>query len=138
MGLLVMSFPTRLVLHYLMSCSMSSLFGFAGGDSVGMCSMWLKQEGNGTMILRVQVGRQLQPRIQAISTTSNVAVAAHMETKAIIEHWFGEEVEGSDQSVDNVVMEMIGQRRREMATTAMSLNKSELLSRFMGSIEDDK
>ncbi|RYQ92331.1 hypothetical protein Ahy_B09g098535 [Arachis hypogaea] len=39
--------------------------------------------------------------------------------------------------VDNVVMEMLGQRRREMATTTTSLNKSDLLSRFMGSIEDD-
>ncbi|KAL4314702.1 hypothetical protein AHAS_Ahas15G0111500 [Arachis hypogaea] len=46
----------------------------------------------------VQVGRQFRPRIQAISTMSNVAVAAHMETKAITEHWFGEEAEGSDQS----------------------------------------
>ncbi|RYR57377.1 hypothetical protein Ahy_A05g023112 [Arachis hypogaea] len=39
--------------------------------------------------------------------------------------------------VDNVVMEMLGQRRREMATTTTSLNKSGFLSRFMGSIEDD-
>ncbi|RYR33224.1 hypothetical protein Ahy_A10g047784 [Arachis hypogaea] len=39
--------------------------------------------------------------------------------------------------VDNVVMEMIRQRRREMAATTMGLNKSDLLSRFMGSIEDD-
>ncbi|RYR06729.1 hypothetical protein Ahy_B05g074027 [Arachis hypogaea] len=39
--------------------------------------------------------------------------------------------------VDNVVMEMLEQRRREMATTTMSLNKSNLLSIFMGSIEDD-
>ncbi|KAL4382203.1 hypothetical protein AHAS_Ahas04G0210000 [Arachis hypogaea] len=39
--------------------------------------------------------------------------------------------------VDNVVMEMLGQRRREIATTMTSLNKSDLLSRFMGSIEDD-
>ncbi|RYR61994.1 hypothetical protein Ahy_A04g019277 [Arachis hypogaea] len=39
--------------------------------------------------------------------------------------------------VDNVVMVMIGQRRREMATTTTGLNKSDLLSRFMGSIEDD-
>ncbi|XP_057750365.1 cytochrome P450 94A1-like [Arachis stenosperma] len=39
--------------------------------------------------------------------------------------------------VDNVTMEMIRQRRREMVTT-MGLNKSDLLSRFMGSIEDDK
>ncbi|KAL4305828.1 hypothetical protein AHAS_Ahas16G0117300 [Arachis hypogaea] len=41
--------------------------------------------------------------------------------------------------VDNMVMEMIGQRKREMAmtTTTTSLNKSDLLSRFMGSIEDD-
>ncbi|RYQ85747.1 hypothetical protein Ahy_B10g105346 [Arachis hypogaea] len=39
--------------------------------------------------------------------------------------------------VDNVVMEMIGQRRREMAATMTGLNKSDLLSRFMGSIEDD-
>ncbi|RYR54328.1 hypothetical protein Ahy_A06g029585 [Arachis hypogaea] len=39
--------------------------------------------------------------------------------------------------VDNVVMEMIGQRRREMATMTTGLNKSDLLSRFMGSIEDD-
>ncbi|KAL4345214.1 hypothetical protein AHAS_Ahas11G0256000 [Arachis hypogaea] len=39
--------------------------------------------------------------------------------------------------VDNVVMEMIGQRRREMATTTTGLNKSDLLSKFMGSIEDD-
>ncbi|KAL4391267.1 hypothetical protein AHAS_Ahas03G0228000 [Arachis hypogaea] len=46
----------------------------------------------------VQVGRQLRPRIQAISTTSNVAVVAHMKTEAIIEYWFGEEAKGSDWS----------------------------------------
>ncbi|RYR31755.1 hypothetical protein Ahy_B01g056647 [Arachis hypogaea] len=40
--------------------------------------------------------------------------------------------------VDNVVMEMIGQRWREMATTTTGLDKSDLLSRFMGSTEDDK
>ncbi|RYQ97631.1 hypothetical protein Ahy_B08g093712 [Arachis hypogaea] len=39
--------------------------------------------------------------------------------------------------VDNVVMEMLGQRRREMATTTTRFNKSDLPSRFMGSIEDD-
>ncbi|RYQ82385.1 hypothetical protein Ahy_B10g100974 [Arachis hypogaea] len=39
--------------------------------------------------------------------------------------------------VDNMVMEMLGQRRTEMAMTMTSLNKSDLLSRFMGSIEDD-
>ncbi|KAL4344110.1 hypothetical protein AHAS_Ahas11G0145600 [Arachis hypogaea] len=39
--------------------------------------------------------------------------------------------------VDNVVMKMLGQRRREMITMITSLNKSDLLSRFMGSIEDD-
>ncbi|RYR63078.1 hypothetical protein Ahy_A04g020869 [Arachis hypogaea] len=39
--------------------------------------------------------------------------------------------------VDNVVMEMIGQRRREMTTTMTGLNKSDLLSRFMGSVEND-
>ncbi|KAL4397374.1 hypothetical protein AHAS_Ahas01G0185500 [Arachis hypogaea] len=39
--------------------------------------------------------------------------------------------------VDNVVMEMIEQRRKEMATTT-GLNKSNFLSKFMGSIEDDK
>ncbi|KAL4355685.1 hypothetical protein AHAS_Ahas09G0011400 [Arachis hypogaea] len=41
--------------------------------------------------------KQLQPRIQVI-TTSNVAVAAHMETEAITEYWFGEEAKGSDWS----------------------------------------
>ncbi|KAL4316611.1 hypothetical protein AHAS_Ahas15G0302400 [Arachis hypogaea] len=40
----------------------------------------------------------LLPRIQAISTMSNVAVAVHMEIEAITEHWLGEEVEGSDQN----------------------------------------
>ncbi|RYR65764.1 hypothetical protein Ahy_A03g011689 [Arachis hypogaea] len=40
--------------------------------------------------------------------------------------------------VDNVVMEMIGQRRREMTTTTTSLNKADLLSRLMGSIKNDK
>ncbi|RYQ97282.1 hypothetical protein Ahy_B08g093314 [Arachis hypogaea] len=40
--------------------------------------------------------------------------------------------------VDNVVMEMIGQKRREMETTTRGLNKSDLLYRFMGSIEDNK
>ncbi|XP_057734612.1 cytochrome P450 94C1-like [Arachis stenosperma] len=39
--------------------------------------------------------------------------------------------------VDNVVMEMLGQRRREMATMTTSLNKLDLLSGFMGSIEDE-
>ncbi|QHO35853.1 uncharacterized protein DS421_9g278880 [Arachis hypogaea] len=62
-----------------------------------------------------------------------------MKTEAITEHWFGEEAEGSDRSGGQCgVMEMIGQRRREMTTTTTSLNKSELLSRFIGSIEDDK
>lgn len=46
----------------------------------------------------VQVGRQLRPRIQAIGTTNNVAVAAHIETEAITEHWFGEEAKGSDRN----------------------------------------
>ncbi|RYR45882.1 hypothetical protein Ahy_A07g031652 isoform B [Arachis hypogaea] len=40
--------------------------------------------------------------------------------------------------VNNVVMEMIGQRRREMAITTMGFNNLDLLSRFMESIEDDK
>ncbi|QHO08612.1 uncharacterized protein DS421_14g474170 [Arachis hypogaea] len=58
---------------------------------------------NGPLVLHslffgVQVGRPLRPRIQAISTTSNVVVVAHMKTKAITEHWFEEEAEGSDQS----------------------------------------
>ncbi|RYR77318.1 hypothetical protein Ahy_A01g001754 [Arachis hypogaea] len=39
--------------------------------------------------------------------------------------------------MNNVVMEMLGQRRREMTTTTTSLNKSDLLSRFMRSIEDN-
>ncbi|RYR66112.1 hypothetical protein Ahy_A03g012055 [Arachis hypogaea] len=39
--------------------------------------------------------------------------------------------------VDNVVMEMIGQRRREMATTTTGLHKIDLLSKLMGSIKDD-
>ncbi|KAL4350164.1 hypothetical protein AHAS_Ahas10G0114600 [Arachis hypogaea] len=39
--------------------------------------------------------------------------------------------------MDNVVIEMIGQRRREMATTTAGLKKPDLLSRFRGSIEDD-
>ncbi|RYR54079.1 hypothetical protein Ahy_A06g029343 [Arachis hypogaea] len=47
---------------------------------------------------RAQVGRQFRPHIQAISTTSNVTVAAHMKTKAIPKYWFGEEAEGSDRS----------------------------------------
>ncbi|RYR23984.1 hypothetical protein Ahy_B02g057476 isoform C [Arachis hypogaea] len=41
--------------------------------------------------------------------------------------------------VDNVAIEIIGQKRREMATTKMTgLNESDLLSRFMRFIEDDK
>ncbi|KAL4355792.1 hypothetical protein AHAS_Ahas09G0022100 [Arachis hypogaea] len=46
-------------------------------------------------------------------------------------------LKGAIGVVDNVVMEMIRQRRREMTTTMMGLNKSDLLSRFMGSIEND-
>ncbi|KAL4330365.1 hypothetical protein AHAS_Ahas13G0392800 [Arachis hypogaea] len=46
----------------------------------------------------VQTSRQFQPRIQAISTMSNVAVTAHMKTKAITEHWLGEKNERSDKS----------------------------------------
>ncbi|KAL4350346.1 hypothetical protein AHAS_Ahas10G0132800 [Arachis hypogaea] len=62
-----------------------------------------------------------------------------MKTKAITEHWFGEEAEGSDRSGGQCgVMEIIRQKRREITTTTMSLNKSDLLSRFIGSIEDDK
>ncbi|KAL4372602.1 hypothetical protein AHAS_Ahas06G0282200 [Arachis hypogaea] len=40
--------------------------------------------------------------------------------------------------VDNVAMEIIRQRRREMAIITTGLNKSNLLSRFMRFIEDDK
>ncbi|RYQ81279.1 hypothetical protein Ahy_Scaffold1g107248 [Arachis hypogaea] len=40
--------------------------------------------------------------------------------------------------VNNVVMKITGQRRRKMATTTTGLNKSDLLSRFMRFIEDDK
>ncbi|KAL4356795.1 hypothetical protein AHAS_Ahas09G0122400 [Arachis hypogaea] len=62
-----------------------------------------------------------------------------METEIITEHWFGEEAEGSDRSGGQCgVMKMIGQRRREMTMTTMSLNKSDLLSRFIGSIKDAK
>ncbi|KAL4394304.1 hypothetical protein AHAS_Ahas02G0138600 [Arachis hypogaea] len=32
------------------------------------------------------------------SFPDNVAVAAHMETEAMTEHWFGEETEESDRS----------------------------------------
>ncbi|RYR54759.1 hypothetical protein Ahy_A06g030039 [Arachis hypogaea] len=39
--------------------------------------------------------------------------------------------------VDNAATEMIERRRREMATTT-GLIKSNLVSIFMGSIEDDK
>ncbi|KAL4305679.1 hypothetical protein AHAS_Ahas16G0102400 [Arachis hypogaea] len=46
----------------------------------------------------VQVGKQFRPRIQAISTTSNIVVVAYMEIEAITEHWFEEEAEGSDWS----------------------------------------
>ncbi|RYR73253.1 hypothetical protein Ahy_A02g007600 [Arachis hypogaea] len=53
---------------------------------------------------------------------------------------FGEEVEGSDRSGGQCGdMEMIGSRTREMTTMTRSLNKSNLLSRFIiGSIENDK
>ncbi|KAL4356111.1 hypothetical protein AHAS_Ahas09G0054000 [Arachis hypogaea] len=52
---------------------------------------------------------QFRPHIQTISTTSNITVAAHMETEAITEHWFREEGEGSNQSGGQCgVMEMIG------------------------------
>ncbi|RYQ83007.1 hypothetical protein Ahy_B10g101618 [Arachis hypogaea] len=39
--------------------------------------------------------------------------------------------------MDNVTIEMIGHKRKEMATMT-GLNKPYLLSRFIGSIEDDK
>ncbi|KAL4316990.1 hypothetical protein AHAS_Ahas15G0340300 [Arachis hypogaea] len=40
--------------------------------------------------------------------------------------------------VDNVAMLMIGQKRREMSTMTTGFNKSDLMSRFMRSIENDK
>ncbi|RYR11757.1 hypothetical protein Ahy_B04g069272 [Arachis hypogaea] len=42
--------------------------------------------------------------------------------------------------VDNMAIEMMEKRKRkrEMVTTMTGLNKSNLLSRFMGSIKDDK
>ncbi|KAL4358966.1 hypothetical protein AHAS_Ahas08G0030200 [Arachis hypogaea] len=40
--------------------------------------------------------------------------------------------------VDNVAMEMIGQKRKKMVTRTTGLNKSNLLSRFMISIEDNE
>ncbi|KAL4277137.1 hypothetical protein AHAS_Ahas20G0277100 [Arachis hypogaea] len=57
---------------------------------------------------RVQVGRQLRPRIQAISTTRNVAIAAHMKTEVITEIGSKKKVKEAIEVVDNVVMEMIG------------------------------
>ncbi|QHN95315.1 cytochrome P450 94C1-like [Arachis hypogaea] len=81
----------------------------------------------------VQASREFRPRIQAtISTSSNVA--AHMKTEVItVEKKLKEAI----RVVDNVTMEMIEQRRREMATTT-GLNKSNLLSKFMGFIEKYK
>ncbi|RYR31598.1 hypothetical protein Ahy_B01g056428 [Arachis hypogaea] len=62
-----------------------------------------------------------------------------MKIEVITEHWFGEEVEGSDRNGgqcgdgdDRIEKEGDG----DDETTG--LNKSDLLSRFMGSIEDDK
>ncbi|RYR39990.1 hypothetical protein Ahy_A09g045637 [Arachis hypogaea] len=86
---------------------------------------------------RVQVGRQLRPRIQAISTTSNVAIATHMETEAITEHWFGEEAEGSDRSGGQCGHGDDRAEEEGVTTTMTGFNKSDLLSRFMGSVEDD-
>ncbi|KAL4393831.1 hypothetical protein AHAS_Ahas02G0091300 [Arachis hypogaea] len=60
-----------------------------------------------------------------------------MKTEAIIEHWFGEEAEESDQSGGQCGHED-DKAEEEMATTMTGLNKSNLLSRFMESIEDDK
>ncbi|KAL4373483.1 hypothetical protein AHAS_Ahas05G0086300 [Arachis hypogaea] len=45
----------------------------------------------------VQAGRQFRPRIQAISTASNVIVAAHMKTEAITKYLFEEEAEGCNR-----------------------------------------
>ncbi|KAL4356121.1 hypothetical protein AHAS_Ahas09G0055000 [Arachis hypogaea] len=86
---------------------------------------------------KVQVGRQLRPRIQAISTTSNVAIATHMETEAITEHWFGEEAEGSDRSGGQCGHGDDRAEEEGVTTTMTGFNKSDLLSRFMGSVEDD-
>ncbi|KAL4370537.1 hypothetical protein AHAS_Ahas06G0075700 [Arachis hypogaea] len=60
-----------------------------------------------------------------------------METEVTTEHCSEKKLKEAIGVVDNVVMEMIGQRRRKMAMTTTGLNKSDLLSRFMGSIKDD-
>ncbi|RYR01141.1 hypothetical protein Ahy_B06g079984 [Arachis hypogaea] len=61
-----------------------------------------------------------------------------MKTEAITEHGLEKKLKEVIGVADNVVMEMIALRRREMATMTTSLNKSDLLSKLMGSIEDDK
>ncbi|KAL4396478.1 hypothetical protein AHAS_Ahas01G0095900 [Arachis hypogaea] len=71
----------------------------------------------------------LRPLLQAISTKSNVAIAAHMETKVIIEYLFGEEVEENDWSDGQCG---VGDDRAEEE------GDHDDDGRFMGSIEDDK
>ncbi|RYQ79476.1 hypothetical protein Ahy_Scaffold6g108228 [Arachis hypogaea] len=55
----------------------------------------------------VQVGRQLRPRIQAISTTSNVAIASHMETEAITNIGSEKKLKEAIKVVDNILEAML-------------------------------
>ncbi|RYR64906.1 hypothetical protein Ahy_A03g010932 [Arachis hypogaea] len=80
---------------------------------------------------------QFRPRIQAINKASNVVVVAHIKNEGLLNIGSEKKLKETIRVVDNVTTEMIRQRRREMLTT-MDLNKSNLLSRFMGSIKDDK
>ncbi|QHO40199.1 uncharacterized protein DS421_5g135530 [Arachis hypogaea] len=67
----------------------------------------------------------------------NVTVTAHMKTEVITEYRFEEEDKEAIGVVDNATNEMIEHGRREIATMTTDLNKLDLLSRLMRSIEDD-
>ncbi|KAL4364963.1 hypothetical protein AHAS_Ahas07G0058600 [Arachis hypogaea] len=89
-------------------------------------------------LLGVQVDRQFRPHIQAISIASNVAVAAHMKIEAITEPWFREKAEGSDRSGGQCGHGDSKAEEEGDGDDDDGLKKSNLLSRFIGSIKDDK
>ncbi|RYR78183.1 hypothetical protein Ahy_A01g002916 [Arachis hypogaea] len=77
------------------------------------------------------------PSFSESKLTDNFDLASKLLQRQLLNIGSEKKLKEAIGVVDNVVMEMLGQRRREIASTTTSLNKSDLLSRFMGSIEDD-
>ncbi|KAL4397444.1 hypothetical protein AHAS_Ahas01G0192500 [Arachis hypogaea] len=106
-------------------------------SSITICFYTLDNVNQKTQI-RSRVPHSFSLGVQAVSRASNVVSPLVWKLKELLDIGSKKKLEEVIRVVNNVAVEMIRQRRRGMVTPMMGLNKSSLLSRSVGSIEDGK